>query len=53
MDGVATSDEDRVVVIGTTNRPHELDSAAMRRFVILYIIIKYGVFSKGLISFLI
>eukprot|EP00941_MAST-03F_sp_MAST-3F-sp1_P003034 g3034.t1 len=33
LDGVGTSTEKRVLVIGATNRPQELDEAARRRFV--------------------
>jgi fidgetin-like protein 1 len=33
MDGAATSRDDRVLVIGATNRPAELDEAARRRMV--------------------
>lgn len=33
FDGAKTSSEDRVLVVGATNRPHELDEAARRRFV--------------------
>lgn len=33
LDGAATGDEDRILVIGATNRPQELDEAARRRFV--------------------
>lgn len=33
MDGAATSSEDRVLVVGATNRPQELDEAARRRLV--------------------
>lgn len=32
-DGAATSSEDRILVIGATNRPQEIDEAARRRFV--------------------
>ena len=33
MDGAATSKEDRILVVGATNRPQELDEAARRRLV--------------------
>ncbi|XP_034948937.1 fidgetin-like protein 1, partial [Chelonus insularis] len=33
LDGATTGDEDRILVIGATNRPQELDEAARRRFV--------------------
>ncbi|XP_053625482.1 fidgetin-like protein 1 [Plodia interpunctella] len=33
FDGAATGDEDRILVIGATNRPQELDEAARRRLV--------------------
>lgn len=33
LDGAATSAEDRILVIGATNRPQEIDEAARRRFV--------------------
>ncbi|KAJ1519146.1 hypothetical protein ONE63_011246 [Megalurothrips usitatus] len=32
MDGVGTNSEDNVWVIGATNRPHQIDDAARRRF---------------------
>ncbi|XP_053957200.1 fidgetin-like protein 1 isoform X1 [Anastrepha ludens] len=32
LDGASTSEEDRVLVVGATNRPQELDDAARRRF---------------------
>ncbi|KAJ9588347.1 hypothetical protein L9F63_018273 [Diploptera punctata] len=33
LDGVGTGEEDRILVIGATNRPQELDEAARRRLV--------------------
>lgn len=33
MDGATTKDDDRVLIIGATNRPQELDDAIRRRFV--------------------
>ncbi|KAL9922994.1 fidgetin [Glossina fuscipes fuscipes] len=33
LDGASTSDDDRVLVVGATNRPQELDEAVRRRFV--------------------
>jgi SpoVK/Ycf46/Vps4 family AAA+-type ATPase len=33
LDGTGTTGQGRVLVIGATNRPHELDDAARRRFV--------------------
>lgn len=33
MDGATTSDSDRVLIVGATNRPQELDEAARRRLV--------------------
>lgn len=33
FDGASTSDNDRILVIGATNRPHEIDEAARRRLV--------------------
>lgn len=32
-DGATTGEEDRLLVIGATNRPQELDEAARRRLV--------------------
>lgn len=31
MDGARTTDEDRILIVGATNRPQELDEAARRR----------------------
>ncbi|XP_069545879.1 fidgetin-like protein 1 [Brachyistius frenatus] len=31
LDGAATADEDRILVVGATNRPQEIDEAARRR----------------------
>ncbi|XP_012255509.2 fidgetin-like protein 1 isoform X2 [Athalia rosae] len=33
LDGAATAEEDRILVVGATNRPQELDEAARRRLV--------------------
>jgi SpoVK/Ycf46/Vps4 family AAA+-type ATPase len=33
QDGAATGEDDRILVIGATNRPQELDEAARRRLV--------------------
>lgn len=33
LDGATTDSEERILVIGATNRPQELDEAARRRFV--------------------
>ncbi|BFZ23961.1 hypothetical protein BsWGS_26999 [Bradybaena similaris] len=33
LDGAATNSDDRILVIGATNRPQEIDEAARRRFV--------------------
>ena len=32
MDGLLTASENRVIVIGATNRPHDIDTACLRRF---------------------
>jgi fidgetin-like protein 1 len=32
FDGCGTSNDDRILMIGATNRPHEIDEAARRRF---------------------
>ncbi|XP_014485971.1 PREDICTED: fidgetin-like protein 1 isoform X2 [Dinoponera quadriceps] len=33
LDGATTSDDDRILIVGATNRPQELDEAARRRLV--------------------
>lgn len=33
QDGAGTNDDDRILIIGATNRPQELDEAARRRLV--------------------
>jgi len=33
QDGAATGEDERILVIGATNRPQELDEAARRRLV--------------------
>lgn len=33
LDGASTAEKDRILIIGATNRPQELDEAARRRFV--------------------
>lgn len=33
MDGAATCESERILIVGATNRPQELDEAARRRFV--------------------
>ncbi|KAJ3059595.1 Fidgetin-like protein 1, partial [Podochytrium sp. JEL0797] len=33
FDGCGTSSEDRILLIGATNRPHEIDEAARRRYI--------------------
>ncbi|XP_026501512.2 fidgetin-like protein 1 isoform X1 [Vanessa tameamea] len=33
FDGASTGEEDRILIVGATNRPHELDEAARRRLV--------------------
>lgn len=51
LDGVASSREDRILVVGATNRPQELDEAARRRLVKrLYIPLPDDAARKSLIS---
>ena len=38
FDGVGSSDQEKITVIGATNRPQEIDPAALRRFVIIFLI---------------
>lgn len=33
LDGTSTTEKDRILIVGATNRPQELDEAARRRFV--------------------
>lgn len=33
LDGAGTTEKDRILIVGATNRPQELDEAARRRFV--------------------
>lgn len=33
LDGATTTEKDRILIVGATNRPQELDEAARRRFV--------------------
>lgn len=33
LDGAGTAEKDRILIVGATNRPQELDEAARRRFV--------------------
>lgn len=33
FDGCGTSDQDRILMVGATNRPHEIDEAARRRYI--------------------
>lgn len=53
LDGATCSEDDRILLIGATNRPHELDDAARRRLVKrLYIPLPDFVARKTLISHL-
>lgn len=36
-DGIAAATNARVILIAATNRPGELDTAALRRFVIIFV----------------
>lgn len=42
FDGMQTSDQDRIVLIGATNRPQDLDDAVQRRFVIDLTIVRHS-----------
>jgi len=51
LDGAATDSADRVLVLGATNRPNELDDAARRRFVKrLYIPLPEAVGRRSLVQ---
>ncbi|MFH4984541.1 hypothetical protein AB6A40_011250 [Gnathostoma spinigerum] len=51
LDGLATSTEERLLVLGATNRPQELDDAAKRRFAKrLYIALPCGEARKQIVS---
>lgn len=51
FDGASTSSDDRILVIGATNRPQELDEAARRRLVKrLYIPLPEGLARKTIVT---
>ena len=50
FDGVGTSNEDRILILAASNRPQELDEAALRRFVKrVYIPLPEGATRKALL----
>lgn len=54
FDGAAVNDEDRILVIGATNRPHEIDEAARRRLVKrIYVALPEGKSRKEMVKHLI
>lgn len=51
LDGATTSDEDRILVVGATNRPQEIDEAARRRLAKrLYIPLPEGTARRQIIT---